>query len=1060
MHLDRLILRNFKKFRRADMEFSDGLTGIVGSNGAGKSTIVEAIAWALYGNRASAIKREFIRNSRARESDAVEVDLYISLGRQELVIHRGMRGRGLMPEAYLKLDGQMISVGSREVDGRLEEILKISYQDFMKTFYARQKDLDNLLKEGATGKREYLLKLLGLEEIKESALDLIKADKAALEEEKNRLEGALAEIGDIQSLLQHSAQEIQAAKDVLESAERTRTAYAAAEEERRRELEALGEKMRRHERLAEKSADLEAAKIDLAEKAALEESRLQAIDHSQMRLQEIRPSLERLAAVKERLDLLEPKRTSFEATARKIASLRAALQAEKRALAESGKRLQDLMKDAAERESLLAKEQQFGQLQERSGSLERSRDRCQHLQFEQRQMQSRAQSAQADMDRARKLQEGLRQDRARLAEIGRCREEEAACREELSHLLRQREMKKERDELLARASSLEERLACRRKEQEMAREEKEALGDIEAREELVLRQDRDLEELNSELSRLLADMRGNYKVAESSLAEAERSLQRALSLGEEAVCPTCERPLQGQKTLLMNKYEQTAAIAREEKKRLDAEIARHKEKIEGAVRSRSNLKAAFDLINSQKSRRAALQASLSSLDHNIDDLQAERKEIESRISDLGEVEFDPAGLEGLEARLAALQLLVQEHAALSLRLEEMPRLEREIADRETELAGFKESQKQIEFQLEALGFQEADFLEAKEQALSLQAVHDRFLALTERIAEIPSLQERCRDRELEASGLERSLRQLSESERALGYDPAEYESLLKEKRDLAVVERERQQIAVLIAGEAEARERLAAMLAAQEKLKGDLEECHSQIDSLSYRKEEHEKARIELAAAGEELDKAERCLSGMRVQMGVLLAERERLVRAGERREDLEKRAADSARRAEVVDVTRLLVNSFMDQVLIRVKSDIARTAGEILEEVSGRYSLIKIDEEFNIQVEDGGTFYPISRYSGGEIDMIAVSVRVAISEYLMRFGPDGGSYSFLILDEVFGSQDQEHREKMIQMLRSLEERFPQIIAISHISDVQGQFDNALLVAEDEMGNSRVEALN
>ena len=90
---------------------------------------------------------------------------------------------------------------------------------------------------------------------------------------------------------------------------------------------------------------------------------------------------------------------------------------------------------------------------------------------------------------------------------------------------------------------------------------------------------------------------------------------------------------------------------------------------------------------------------------------------------------------------------------------------------------------------------------------------------------------------------------------------------------------------------------------------------------------------------------------------------------------------------------------------------------------------------------------------------MIAVSVRVAISEYLMRFCRDGPSYSFLILDEVFGSQDLEHREKMINMLRSLEERFPQIIAISHFSDVQGQFDNTINVIEDEMGNSRVEAI-
>jgi exonuclease SbcC len=148
-----------------------------------------------------------------------------------------------------------------------------------------------------------------------------------------------------------------------------------------------------------------------------------------------------------------------------------------------------------------------------------------------------------------------------------------------------------------------------------------------------------------------------------------------------------------------------------------------------------------------------------------------------------------------------------------------------------------------------------------------------------------------------------------------------------------------------------------------------------------------------------------------------------------------------------------------MDQVLIRIKKDIARTAGEILEEVSDKYSLLKIDDDFNILVEDGGDYYPITRFSGGEIDMIAVSVRVAISEYLMRFSQQEASYSFLILDEIFGSQDIEHREKMISMLRSLEERFPQIIAISHISDVQGQFDTSLHVSEDGMGNSRIEVL-
>jgi exonuclease SbcC len=239
----------------------------------------------------------------------------------------------------------------------------------------------------------------------------------------------------------------------------------------------------------------------------------------------------------------------------------------------------------------------------------------------------------------------------------------------------------------------------------------------------------------------------------------------------------------------------------------------------------------------------------------------------------------------------------------------------------------------------------------------------------------------------------------------------------------------------------------------------DIARIRAEMESLAYRQKIHELAKLALAEAERKLAASQKDLSDKRIRLGVLEAELARLKEEEKRKKEHQKRLEETSRRLGVVEMTRGLVNDFMDQVLIRVKNDIAKAASEILEEVSGKYSLLKIDDDFNIQVEDGGNYYPISRYSGGEIDMIAVSVRVAISEYLMRFGPDGESYSFLILDEVFGSQDIEHREKMIQMLRSLEERFPQIIAISHISDVQGQFDNTLLVVEDELGNSRVEAI-
>jgi exonuclease SbcC len=127
-------MKNFKKYRGiVTVEFQDGLTGILGGNGSGKSTIVEAIAWALYGSRASTVRRDFIKNSRASEGEDLEVSLSLQHDGKEMTILRAMRGKNMSPEARLRIDGELVATGTREVDARLEEILRISFSDFMKT---------------------------------------------------------------------------------------------------------------------------------------------------------------------------------------------------------------------------------------------------------------------------------------------------------------------------------------------------------------------------------------------------------------------------------------------------------------------------------------------------------------------------------------------------------------------------------------------------------------------------------------------------------------------------------------------------------------------------------------------------------------------------------------------------------------------------------------------------------------------------------------------------------------------------------------------------------------
>ena len=154
-----------------------------------------------------------------------------------------------------------------------------------------------------------------------------------------------------------------------------------------------------------------------------------------------------------------------------------------------------------------------------------------------------------------------------------------------------------------------------------------------------------------------------------------------MALGAEGLCPTCERPLEGQRDLLIKKYENSAAYAKAEKEKLAAGIAAQTEKIEGATRSRSNLRAAFDELNAQKSRRSALQADLKSLAMQMHESQTEIKEISTRIEGLGTVSFDAGKLDQVEAALKALGPLVLEYAGLSQRLEDLPGLEVEIAQR-------------------------------------------------------------------------------------------------------------------------------------------------------------------------------------------------------------------------------------------------------------------------------------------------------------------------------------------------------------------------------------------
>lgn len=127
-----------------------------------------------------------------------------------------------------------------------------------------------------------------------------------------------------------------------------------------------------------------------------------------------------------------------------------------------------------------------------------------------------------------------------------------------------------------------------------------------------------------------------------------------------------------------------------------------------------------------------------------------------------------------------------------------------------------------------------------------------------------------------------------------------------------------------------------------------------------------------------------------------------------------------------------------------------------ILQQLSeGRFTAVKVSDDYAITVEDDGTYQPLSEFSGGERVLIALATRLALANVVAgRHG--AGGVGFLILDEVFGSQDSERREAILSGLRGLRSMFGQILLISHVGGLEESADKVLEVHLETQDDQRV----
>ncbi len=110
------------------------------------------------------------------------------------------------------------------------------------------------------------------------------------------------------------------------------------------------------------------------------------------------------------------------------------------------------------------------------------------------------------------------------------------------------------------------------------------------------------------------------------------------------------------------------------------------------------------------------------------------------------------------------------------------------------------------------------------------------------------------------------------------------------------------------------------------------------------------------------------------------------------------------------------------------------------------------VKETLDIQIADMAGIRPYEMYSGGEAFRVDFALRIAISKLLARRA--GTALQTLIIDEGFGSQDEDGLAYIMEALYAIQNDFSKIIIVSHLSEFKHNFPVHYVIEKGPLGST------
>lgn len=199
MIIKSLVMKNFKSHWDTRIEFNTGISIIMGGNGAGKSSILEAVSFALFKQHSGKKIEQLITiGNNGNKKMVVQLE-FSSNGRTYRVLRE--RSKNSSKAKIEILEGEVfqpLSSGDKQVTEEVQGLLEMDGDLFLNAVYVRQGEIANLVDKTPSEKKQVIGKLLGIESLEKAWKNMLPLMNH-YEKQKEKLDGkieALAGLND------------------------------------------------------------------------------------------------------------------------------------------------------------------------------------------------------------------------------------------------------------------------------------------------------------------------------------------------------------------------------------------------------------------------------------------------------------------------------------------------------------------------------------------------------------------------------------------------------------------------------------------------------------------------------------------------------------------------------------------------------------------------------------------------------------------------------------------------------------------------------------------------